>query len=165
MTIFILLVIFQIKHFLADYPLQGKYMLQKFKEKGWALPLAAHAGVHALFTLIIAGVCWKCAGLIWWFCPIIAIPYALFDFTVHFTMDRIKASPKMMGRWKALSGGEVKGVQEILSSDKETLLTKKSAKELLQNNTYFWWALGFVQMVHHLTHYIIILFLVGTSLI
>ena len=29
--IFILLILFQIKHFLCDFPLQGKYMLGKFK--------------------------------------------------------------------------------------------------------------------------------------
>ena len=29
--IYLLLVIYQIKHFLCDYPLQGKFMLGKFK--------------------------------------------------------------------------------------------------------------------------------------
>ena len=40
----LLAVIYQVKHFLADYPLQTPYMLQKFKEQDWETPLAAHAG-------------------------------------------------------------------------------------------------------------------------
>lgn len=34
-TLFILLILFQIKHFVADYLLQGEYMLGKFKP-GWS---------------------------------------------------------------------------------------------------------------------------------
>ena len=33
LEIFVLLFAFQMKHFLADYPLQNVYMLGKFKEK------------------------------------------------------------------------------------------------------------------------------------
>ena len=53
LTLFVLLVLYQVKHFVADYPLQGTYMLGKFKKNGWVLPLAAHCGVHALFTFAI----------------------------------------------------------------------------------------------------------------
>lgn len=55
-TIFILLIAFQIKHFLCDYPLQGKYMLGKFNKEDWKLPLAAHAGTHAIGTSVIASL-------------------------------------------------------------------------------------------------------------
>ena len=54
---------------------------------------------------------------------------ALVDFAAHFIMDRIKASPQLFGRY----------------SD----TTKQS----------FWIPLGFDQMVHHLTHYLIIFLL------
>jgi hypothetical protein len=93
--ILILLVLFQLKHFLCDFPLQGKYMLGKFKQTGWVPPLAAHASLHALGTLLIAG----------WF-GYSTIPFgtavvcALADFAIHFTVDRVKASPSMLGRWK-----------------------------------------------------------------
>lgn len=119
--IFVLLVAFQIKHFLADYIYQNAYMLGKFKEKGWVLPLLSHVSFHGAFTIAIAA--FYVAN--WW----IVLGLALFDMTIHFIMDRIKASPKMLGRFNT---------------------TQKE----------FWWSLGLDQMVHHLTHYAIIAFIV-----
>ena len=96
--LFLLLVLFQLKHFIADYPLQTEYMLGKMKETGWIQPLAAHVTVHACFTAII----------VLWFCilpdqhtlaVVLAPTLALADFIIHFTVDRIKASPKLGGRW------------------------------------------------------------------
>lgn len=118
--IFSLLILFQLKHFLADYPLQGKYMLGKFKDSGWVAPLSAHCGVHAFFTLCIslALVSWE-----------YAIALACFDFVVHFIMDRVKASPRLLGRYAP-------------------------------TESKFWYALGFDQMVHHLTHYAIVAILI-----
>lgn len=113
-----LLIIFQFKHFLADFPLQGKYMLGKFKDKGWILPLASHCLVHGIMTLII--ILAFNPGF-WWLC--------LVDFILHFTMDRIKASKKLLGRFTP-------------------------------EQPYFWWSLGFDQMFHHFTHYLIIWILV-----
>lgn len=92
MIIFTLLVLFQFKHFLADYPLQGRYMLGKFKTGfEWVLPLLAHAGMHALFTFVI---------LVNFTSPIFACKLSVFDAAVHFVVDRIKASPNLLGRWK-----------------------------------------------------------------
>jgi hypothetical protein len=134
--IFVLLVIYQLKHFLADYPLQGAYMLGKFKP-GWdfVLPLLAHVGVHGLFTLAI--VLWYNPSL-WWL--------SLFDMASHFVMDRVKASPKYLGRFKALSANEFKMLMQM----------PELSKPQFKSNVYFWWSLGFDQMWHHLTHYIII---------
>lgn len=120
-NIFILLVLFQLKHFIADYPLQGQYMLGKFKSGyEWILPLVAHSSVHALGTFIVS--------IIFVSLPI-AIGLAILDFIIHSTMDRIKASPNLLGRFKP-------------------------------DNRYFWWSLGFDQMVHHLTHYLIIFIII-----
>lgn len=142
-TIFLLLVLYQVKHFLADYPLQGKYMLGKFKGgNDWIAPLLAHVGVHGIFTLVIGAWFLEPSQCGW------AYLIAFFDMCIHFSMDRIKASPEMMGRWKALSASEMRN---ILSYEKTIGLDK--FKATLRNNTYFWWALGFDQMVHHLTHY------------
>ena len=91
-------------------------MLGKFKGGwDWLLPLTAHAAVHGGLTL----------GIVLLFAPRLAW-LALFDFGIHFTMDRIKASPNLLGRFK-------------------DMYDKK-----------FWWCLGADQMVHHLTHYTII---------
>jgi len=146
--IFALLIFFQIKHFLADYPLQNSFMLGKFKP-GWdfVLPLVAHAGVHAVFTF---GLCLFVAPHLWWL--------ALVDFVVHFIMDRVKAGPKYLGRYKALSANEFRNVMQnrhiaFLQSDQQGI-NEENAK--LKGNVHFWWALGLDQMVHHVTHYYII---------
>lgn len=114
--IFGLLFLFQVKHFLADFPFQTKYMLGKFKDKGWFAPLAAHGGVHAALTFAIAT---PFVGFI------VGLFLATLDFVLHVTMDRLKASPSMWGRYKP-------------------------------DQTQFWNALGFDQMIHHFTHYLII---------
>jgi len=81
--LFLLLVIYQLKHFLCDFPLQTQYMLGKFKGGDeWKGPLTAHAAVHGAGTLLV-GLC---------FAPAygIAILLALCDFAAHFTIDRLK---------------------------------------------------------------------------
>jgi hypothetical protein len=91
-TIFVLLALFQIKHLLADYFLQNEYMLGKFKpDWGFFLPLASHCSVHTAFTFCI----------VLFFTNLkIAILLSLFDFVTHFIVDRIKASPNLLGVYK-----------------------------------------------------------------
>lgn len=55
------------------------------------------------------------------------------DFIIHFTMDRFKSGPRYLGRFSDIS------------------------------KTTFWAALGFDQMVHHLTHLWIIWMLVSVK--
>lgn len=159
-SIFVLLVVYQVKHFLADYPLQTPYMLKKFSPGlEYLKPLAAHAGVHAIFTCVVAILTsfWIPVSLM----TIIAV--TLFDFTIHFVMDRIKASPKMLGRYKALASNDFKAVANHAAYDgnnPELRCAAKTYQRLLRGNTYFWWALGLDQAVHHLTHYVIIYCLV-----
>lgn len=87
--IFGLLVIFQVKHFLADFPLQGEYMLHKVSG-GWAflLPLTFHCLVHATMTL---GIVLAVNPKFWWL--------AALDFIVHFVVDRLKSGPRYFGRF------------------------------------------------------------------
>ena len=120
---FALLLAFQLKQFVADYALQTGWMLGKGK-KGWDFigPLAAHCGVHAAATLAI--VLSVAPSLAW---------LALFDFVVHFAMDRIKAGPRYLGRFSDAS---------------------KHA---------YWNAFGFDQMIHHTTHILIVWWLVNST--
>lgn len=142
--IFVLLILFQLKHFLADYPLQRPYMLQKFKaDWGFLLPLVAHCGVHALFTFLI----------VLWAKPELALACAILDFWIHFVMDRVKAGPKYLGRFKALAPSEFKFHMKNIEGGNPG---QSLSRDALQGNTYFWWALGLDQGVHHLTHYLII---------
>jgi len=87
--IFLLLIVFQLKHFLADYIFQTRYMLGKMQREVWFYPLFSHVVVHAVFTLTIV---FFVNFSLWWL--------ALVDLVVHFTMDRIKASPSMLNRFE-----------------------------------------------------------------
>lgn len=131
--IYVLLVVFQIKHFVSDFPFQNSYMLRKFLPgKEFILPLTLHCLVHATFTyLVTLGVTSNLK---------LSFLLSLLDFTIHFIMDRIKASPKLLGRFKALTA-------------KEYATATNKQKE---DNKLFWWSLGIDQMVHHLTHYVLI---------
>jgi hypothetical protein len=83
------LISLQLKHFIADFPLQNKYMLGKFKPfPDYILPLATHSTVHAIGTAILVfSFHWPL-----WFIAL--------DFVSHFIIDRIKASPNFGGKWK-----------------------------------------------------------------
>lgn len=119
--LFFLFILFQLKHFLADFVFQNVYMLQKSRPSwDFVPPLAIHCGVHAIMTLAI--VCWIKPS-VWWLAPL--------DFFVHFTMDRIKAGPRYLGRF-----GDLK-------------------------SKAFWVTFGLDQMVHHLTHIYICWVLIG----
>lgn len=144
--VFALLVIFQIKHFVCDFPLQNAYMLGKFKGgKDWILPLVAHCGVHALFTL---GICAVINYQLWWL--------ALVDFALHFVMDRIKASPNLLGKHKTVTAAEYKDLIQIANGVTVAYMTTDEAKQKLKGNQYFWYCLGLDQMVHHLTDLFIV---------
>lgn len=107
-----LLIIFQVKHFIADFVLQNVWMLQKSRPNwDFVPPLAIHCGIHSLSTLAI--VLYLNASL-WWL--------AVLDFVVHFTMDRLKAGPRYLGRFSDV------------------------------RSKAYWVCFGLDQMVHHLTH-------------
>lgn len=145
--LWILLIVYQIKHFVADYPLQGKYMLGKFKPyPDFILPLLAHVGVHAGFTFLIA-IALK---------PLkVAIVLALLDAAIHFVVDRIKASPNLLGRFHALSKNDMKNILSYSTTLSPEEFQQKFGAQL-KSNVFFWWSLGWDQMMHHLTHYLII---------
>ena len=164
------LIAFQLKHFLCDYIFQTEWMLGKFKTQGWGLPLAAHCGVHFLGTLLIS------FSFLYFFNNFIERPLdlafvgfasfklGLFDFVIHFIMDRIKASPNLMGRWKPLTAEQwvyYKGRTEC--NNVVGYANRDEALNKLKGNKLFWWAVGFDQMVHHLTHYVIIFWLICLS--
>ena len=159
--IFGLILWFMAKHSIADYALQlpFKFMYGKFKGRGWAKALAAHCGVHALFTLIIA---WTYTGN-----ALTGLLLGAMDFWLHFAMDRIKASPKLLGRFKTLNAREWEVAnnmaQGLASSTGYTLPSSTwknpderkayidEGKRLLRQNMIFWLCLELDQRVHALT--------------
>lgn len=91
--VFSLIVIFQIKHFLADFVFQNVYMLRKGSPNwDFVIPLGIHAGIHAAFSLPI--ILYVNPSLWYLF---------LLDFVVHFITDRLKAGPRYFGRYDDLS--------------------------------------------------------------
>lgn len=153
--IFILLIIFQIKHFICDYPLQGRYMLGKFREyPKYIIPLLAHVSVHGLFTgLIAVALCYHGGLAIGTAALCVGI-----DMGLHFCMDRIKASPALLGRYKPMSSEQMK---EILTYVSKNIPLGPMLEKRVRDNTLFWWSLGIDQGVHHLSHYLIIAIMVG----
>lgn len=170
MIIFILMVVMQFKHFIADYPLQVPYMLGKFKDKDWVLPLASHCAVHLVFTFLISYFVT--------YNVVFSLSLGFLDFIIHFIMDRIKASPDLLGRYQALSKKEmIQTFKDETTYNKELQNEKWSFNEKSRfrseldeinnkrkSNVLFWWSLGLDQMVHHLTD-ILIVFLISLYLV
>jgi hypothetical protein len=152
----VLLVVFQLKHFLADFPFQNGYMLRKFSSESsvWVPALAAHAGVHGFMTFGISLIFLAQTRSDLFIIP--AFMLGLTDLIIHFWMDRFKASPNYLGRFKALSGAEYKAGEYFVKHPLTSSEAWKEWQEQKRGNTYFWWSLGLDQMVHHLTHYYII---------
>lgn len=91
--IFILMIVYQIKHFAADYIFQYNYMLKKVSpDWDFLAPLALHCGVHGLLTVVI---CLFINPSLFWL--------GFVDFSVHFALDRLRSGPKYLGRYKDLN--------------------------------------------------------------
>ena len=88
----------------------------------------------------------------------LGLKLAILDFIIHFIMDRIKASPKMLGRYQALSKNEMKNILSYLPTLGKDGVKEKFGKEL-NSNVLFWWSLGLDQLVHHLTDILIVYFM------
>lgn len=89
----LLMTLFLVKHFLADFPLQQHGSMKGsrvFTE--WVPDLLLHCQVHVALTALIVLV--------------MDLPDRLgafvigADFVLHFIIDRIKAHPDLGGRWK-----------------------------------------------------------------
>jgi hypothetical protein len=89
-ALFVLLVLFQLKHFIADYPLQIQFMLKKFSDKftEWFPALLSHACIHGILTTIIILLV---EPSLWYL--------GFLDLITHFTIDLLKASKRIGSRW------------------------------------------------------------------
>ena len=147
-----LLIAFQAKHWLCDFFLQNEFMLGKFKS-GWdfVLPLLCHCAVHMVgtFSIVYVALAGSSVQLK------LAMLASVFDLVVHFIMDRIKASPRLMGRWKALDAKSFEETQTCRRNS-ESYWQRYAAERELKSNRKYWLAIGFDQAVHNLTHYAII---------
>ncbi len=134
MTVIQLILLMETKHLFADFFWQTEKHLGKFGKTKWVIPLADHCLRHAVLTLVI---CLAANPTMWWLC--------LVDFVAHFIMDRVKASPDLMGRYESLS-------------KREYYAATNSQR---RSNKFFWWCLGIDQYVHQLTSLFIVWMLCG----
>lgn len=90
MEIIFLFVLFFVKHFLADYPLQTEYMLRKSGHLyPWITPLLAHCLVHAVLTYIVLTFV---VALGMFTIPLTGLlALVLLEFIAHFFIDAWKA--------------------------------------------------------------------------
>lgn len=138
-TPFLICLVFSIKHFICDFPLQTEGMLKKFSldPKEWIPALFMHSYVHFLGTFLVLFLfevlfqTKHSVGTTLTF--LFLVP--TFNSVIHFIMDRIKASPNMLGQYKALSG-------------KEFVYATQTEKK---SNWLFWQCLGIDQWVHSTT--------------
>lgn len=96
-ALFVLALVWQVKHFVADFPLQNTYMQKKFARVGWIAPLAAHCGVHAVMSLVLFAIAALLLGRVDLLG--VAVLLAGIDGFSHFVIDRLKAHPDIGGKY------------------------------------------------------------------
>jgi hypothetical protein len=113
-----------IKHFICDFPLQATPWM--YRNKGTYLHLGgiAHAGIHALGTLLVLAP----------FLGSLAIMYAAIDMLVHYHID-----------WAKMNVSKRYDLQP-------------------NNSERFWILLGFDQLLHHITYFVIVYYAFSLSL-
>jgi hypothetical protein len=87
----VVLVLFCLKHFFADFPLQTTRMVMGKGKPGlaWISPLSAHCGVHAALSFLI--ILFVNPSMFW---------LAGVEFFVHMAIDRAKTQYKLpQGDW------------------------------------------------------------------
>ena len=163
------LLLFQVKHYMADYRLQNEYMLRKFELNAneWVPALLLHSFVHGSLTVVIS-------CLFIWIKSLmvtevmqesyqpdynLSIWLGLFDMVVHFAVDRWKASPHYAGKYRSLSKKEFIKIKQELSRSTDPMYTKHLL-DRINSNREFWLAVGWDQFLHHCTHYIILAILI-----
>ena len=127
----ILLLIFQVKHYIADYPLQFSSMYEnKENKEGWIEPLFLHSLTHAGMTYLIVSVYMSfftySEELTVGYLVFVVLIASAFDMSTHF----------VTAMWRA-------------------------AKRKGPNTKSFWINLGIDQMVHRVAGVIIVFYIVA----
>jgi hypothetical protein len=107
-----------IKHFICDFPLQANPWLYRNKGTYMHPGGIAHAGIHALGTLLVLAP----------FIGSLSMLYAALDMLVHYHID-----------WAKMNISKRYDLQP-------------------NNSERFWILLGFDQLLHHITYFVIIYF-------
>lgn len=93
--LFLLLIFFQVKHFIADGPLQTKRMVDEKGRYGATLGLV-HSGLHAVGTFIVVFLVMHAS--LW------AVLLAAIDFAIHYHVDYAKERMVRYFNWTPANG-------------------------------------------------------------
>jgi len=93
--LFLLLILFQVKHFIADGPLQTSRMVKEKGQYGATLGLV-HSGLHSIGTFIVIFVVTRVA--LW------AVFLAAIDFAIHYHVDWSKENIVKRFGWTPANG-------------------------------------------------------------
>lgn len=96
----ILLCVGMIAHFLADFVLQNDYHLKKGNKVGWFSPLFFHCLDHFVLFFVLFVLTGLFVDIVYYELFFMALVCSLLNSIIHFGVDRIKAHPKLGGRWK-----------------------------------------------------------------
>lgn len=113
-----------IKHFICDFPLQANPWLYRNKGTYMHPGGIAHAGIHALGTLLVLAP----------FIGSASVMYAAIDMLVHYHID-----------WAKMNISKRYDLQP-------------------NNSERFWILLGFDQLLHHITYFVIIYYAFNLNL-
>ena len=88
-----LVFLFELKHFIFDGLLQTRYHFGKYNEKfkDYWKPLLNHSFINATGAGLVACI-FGCSFVLW-------LSIILIETILHFGIDRIKTSKKLLGRW------------------------------------------------------------------
>ncbi|HEY7230341.1 MAG TPA: DUF3307 domain-containing protein [Pseudolabrys sp.] len=96
---------FAVKHFLADFVFQLDWMVSgKDQTRGWAVALAAHAGCHAVLTLLLVLI--VTPGL-WWLAPVDFVMHGGIDRAKGWALQRLNLNQNDAGWWRVFGADQL----------------------------------------------------------
>ena len=130
--IFVLLLAFQIKQLLCDYPIQPEFLLKRFQSSS-VNGLLLYSFFHGFFTLAI------CLILTTASFPL-AAGLALLDVGIDFVLGLTRSKSDLLARFRPLD------LQEF------TVASRKAKRQ----HRLYWIFFGIDQALHHMTHFSIV---------
>jgi hypothetical protein len=104
--IFLILLMFEFKKLLCDYPIHPTFILKKFQSENYKA-FAFHSFVHSFFTFLIISIMTDAdMGL--------SLTLSFFEYIVHFALSLWKSRSQLMARFRPLD------LDEFLVADKKS---------------------------------------------
>jgi hypothetical protein len=147
MSVYIVIALFALKHFLASYPFQCSYTVKGLQQDpGWLVPMLARSSVFGVLTAALVAGYWMYAGhpINW----VLLAAVSLGDMASHIVIDRIKVSGDMLGGFQVASPQEISQMKIDYQSKDPAVV--KAAQAESDSNKYFWWVDGACHLAYGL---------------